>query len=275
MMKKRSWMIAALCLLMTMPLHGFAEQSLLPEEMHVLVLHPTPEPEPAPEETRAETAPPPAPTRVPEEGDFVFLDHRTQTTPLDMAGYYLNEMAEAAAAGDEQAGREAERCRDAALKAGGGEPLRFDDLLLLSRLIDAMAGSDWLTEDFRLCVGEVVLNRVASPEFPNTLREVVYQRGQYTVTQGARFASLIPRREDPEGQNKHKRQREQARRQPERSLSRNGTHMQNPLFGNHNSSYHNLKLFNHTCAPLSRRRARKCWGFFQNASCRAGRGHQA
>lgn len=196
MMKKRSWMVAALCLLMTMPLHGFAEQSLLPEEMHVLVLHPTPEPEPSPEPARAETAPPPAPTRVPEVGDFVFLDHRTQTTPLDMAGYYLNEMAEAAAAGDEQAGREAERCRDAALRAGGGgEPLRFDDLLLLSRLIDAMAGSDWLTEDFRLCVGEVVLNRVASPEFPNTLREVIYQRGQYTVTQGARFASLVPRRE--------------------------------------------------------------------------------
>ena len=195
MMKKQSWMIAALCLLMTMPLHGFAEQSLLPEEMHVLVLHPTPEPD-APPAARAEAAPPPAPTRAPEEGDFVFLDHRTQTTPLDMAGYYLNEMAEAAAAGDEQAGREAERCRDAALRAGGGgEPLRFDDLLLLSRLIDAMAGSDWLTEDFRLCVGEVVLNRVASPEFPNTLREVVYQRGQYTVTQGARFASLIPRRE--------------------------------------------------------------------------------
>lgn len=73
--------------------------------------------------------------------------------------------------------------------------MSFDDLLLLSRVLDAMAGSDWLTEDFRMAVGEVVLNRVASPEFPNTLREVVYQRGQYTVVNTARFSTLVPRRE--------------------------------------------------------------------------------
>ncbi len=196
MMKKQSWMIAALCLLMTMPLHGFAEQSLLPEQMHVLVLHPTPEPEPEAEEPAASPPPTPAPTPVPEEGDFLLLGHLTRTTPLDMAGYYLDEMAEAAAAGDVRAGQEAERCRSAALAAGGsGAPLSFDDLLLLARLIDAMAGSDWLTEDFRLCVGEVALNRVASPEFPNTLQDVIYQRGQYTVSQSPRFASLVPRRE--------------------------------------------------------------------------------
>ena len=58
-----------------------------------------------------------------------------------------------------------------------------------------MAGSDWLTDDFRMCVGEVVLNRVASPEFPDTLYDVVYQRGQYTVVNTARFSTIVPRRE--------------------------------------------------------------------------------
>ena len=58
-----------------------------------------------------------------------------------------------------------------------------------------MAGSDWLTDDFRMCVGEVVLNRVASPEFPDTIRGVVYQRGQYSVVNSPRFESLAPRRE--------------------------------------------------------------------------------
>ena len=30
-----------------------------------------------------------------------------------------------------------------------------------------------------MCVGEVVLNRVASPEFPDTVKEVIMQEGQY------------------------------------------------------------------------------------------------
>ncbi len=200
-MKKQGWMLAALCLVMSMPLHGFAEQSLLPETLYVRELRETsPAPDApqddAPDEARAGAPPSPAPTPVPEEGNFALMGHRTAVTPLDMAGYYLGEMAEAAAAGDQYAGQEAERCRDAALAAGGkGEPLRFDELLLLARLIDAMAGSDWLTDDFRMCVGEVALNRVASPEFPNTLREVIYQRGQYSVASSPRFASLVPRRE--------------------------------------------------------------------------------
>ncbi|MCR5576428.1 MAG: cell wall hydrolase, partial [Oscillospiraceae bacterium] len=93
------------------------------------------------------------------------------------------------------AGRAAEQSRNAALAAGGeGEEIAFDDLLLLARVIDCEAGSDWLTDDFRLCVGEVVLNRVASPEFPDTLREVVYQRGQYGVVNSARFSGA-PRRD--------------------------------------------------------------------------------
>ena len=200
MMKKQSWKIAALCLLMSMPLHGFAEQSLLPETLNVRCLWEKEadgtEDAVDPEAGEEAVLPAPAPTPVPEEGDFVLLGHRTWVTPLDMADYYLAEMADAAAEGDLRAGREAERARSVVLEAGGkGEPLSFDDLLLLARLIDAMAGSDWLTEDFRLCVGEVALNRVASPEFPNTLREVIYQRGQYSVTQNPRFASLVPRRE--------------------------------------------------------------------------------
>jgi len=196
--RRRRMLVGALCLLLTAPLHGFAETELLPEHMNVRVLHPQ---ETAPAETPAPTpepapTPSPAPTQVPEEGDYEFLGHRTWKKTLDMAAYYLGEMAEAAAAGDVTAGHAAESARNAALEAGGeGAPLAFDDLLLLSRVIDAMAGSDWLTEDFRLCVGEVVLNRVASPEFPDTLHDVVYQRGQYTVVNTARFSTLTPRPE--------------------------------------------------------------------------------
>ena len=36
---------------------------------------------------------------------------------------------------------------------------------------------------------------MASPEFPDTLYGVVYQRGQYTVVNSARFSALVPRQE--------------------------------------------------------------------------------
>ncbi len=79
--------------------------------------------------------------------------------------------------------------RDAGIAAAEGwnavesrPHLDYDELRLLSKLITWEAGSVWLTDELRLGVGEVVLNRVASPEFPNTLKEVVFQEGQYAGT---------------------------------------------------------------------------------------------
>ena len=43
-------------------------------------------------------------------------------------------------------------------------------------------------------MGEVVLNRVASPEFPDTLEEVVFQPGQYSAADRDWFEVLIPYR---------------------------------------------------------------------------------
>ena len=107
---------------------------------------------------------------------------------------YLEEMGRAAVAGDTQAGREAEQYRNESIdQNGSGEvKISFDDLYLLAKLICAEAGSDWLSDDFRLCVGEVVLNRVDSPEFPDNISDVVYQKGQYASAGTAAFASLVP-----------------------------------------------------------------------------------
>lgn len=55
----------------------------------------------------------------------------------------------------------------------------YEDLDLLARVIDAEAGSSWLTDEHQLAVGSVVLNRIADSRFPNTLEGVVYQKGQY------------------------------------------------------------------------------------------------
>ena len=112
---------------------------------------------------------------------------------VDLAAYYLEEMRQAAISGSVKAGRTAEENRNNALAAGGvGEALSFDDLYLLARVIEFAAGSDWLTDEYCMCTGEVVLNRVDSPEFPDTIHDVVYQKGQYSVVSSPRFASMKP-----------------------------------------------------------------------------------
>ena len=117
----------------------------------------------------------------------------------DLAAYYLNEMTEAAAAGDVEAGRSAEEKRNAVIDASAVEPdpgkISFDDLYLLSKVICYEAGSDWLTDEFRICVGEVIMNRVASPEYPDSIHDVIYQKGQYACVNSARFAGLVPTKE--------------------------------------------------------------------------------
>ena len=94
---------------------------------------------------------------------------------------YSERMIAAAELGDVEAGRLFQKTREEKIAALGLDyaSIEFDDLLLLSRLIYAEAGSNWLSEDWKMAVGEVVLNRVASPEFPDTIREVIVQPGQY------------------------------------------------------------------------------------------------
>ena len=55
-----------------------------------------------------------------------------------------------------------------------------NDLYILSHLIYAEAGNqNW---NFQVATGSVVLNRVKSNKFPNSIKGVVFQRGQYACT---------------------------------------------------------------------------------------------
>ena len=57
-----------------------------------------------------------------------------------------------------------------------------DDLYELSHIINAEAGDAACSDELRIAVGSVVLNRVASDLFPDTVYEVVHQEGQYRPT---------------------------------------------------------------------------------------------
>lgn len=53
---------------------------------------------------------------------------------------------------------------------------------MLAHLIYGEAGSNWCSDEMQLGVGSVVLNRMKSDYFPNTMEEVIFQQGQYSCT---------------------------------------------------------------------------------------------
>lgn len=92
---------------------------------------------------------------------------------------YLEAMICAAIIGDVRAGHNAEKLRGIS-EVGNDEyiPISFDELYLLSRYIYVKFGNARCSDELRLCAGEVVLNRVASPEYPNSIEGVICQPGQ-------------------------------------------------------------------------------------------------
>lgn len=62
--------------------------------------------------------------------------------------------------------------------ASGADYYNSTDLYWLSHIINAESGNQPL--DGKIAVGNVVLNRVASSIFPNTVKEVIYQKNQFT-----------------------------------------------------------------------------------------------
>lgn len=60
--------------------------------------------------------------------------------------------------------------------------INLEDLEVLTRIIYGESGSDWCSDQMQLYVGSVFLNRVSSEYFPNTFKEVAFQKGQYSCT---------------------------------------------------------------------------------------------
>ena len=67
------------------------------------------------------------------------------------------------------------------------EPVRYteEDLNTMAHLLAGECHS--LPDDEQMYVGSVVLNRVKSDEFPNTIEEVVFQEGQYACVKDGNY----------------------------------------------------------------------------------------
>ena len=72
---------------------------------------------------------------------------------------------------------------------GSSVSANTDDVTLLAALIQCEAGG--CSYDCQLAVGSVVVNRVKSGSFPNTVYKVIYQRGQFGPASSGKLASRI------------------------------------------------------------------------------------
>lgn len=65
-----------------------------------------------------------------------------------------------------------------------------NDVALLAAILECEAGASY---DGMLAVGTVIMNRVASSRFPNTIRGVIYQSGQFSPTWNGALDRILER----------------------------------------------------------------------------------
>lgn len=123
-----------------------------------------------------------------------FLTNFESYAGFSLTKDYMAEMVTCCLNGDADRGLQAEKSRNLKIETLGLDTpkITFDELFLLSKIITAEAGSNWLSMGWKMMVGEVLLNRVASVEFPNTIEECIYQEGQYYNINSQYFAKLLP-----------------------------------------------------------------------------------
>lgn len=74
--------------------------------------------------------------------------------------------------------KEAKRCLDE-------EEARMNEIVMLAQLIEAEAGNQDLHG--KILVGNVVMNRVRSSAWPNSIEGVIHQKGQFEVMRNGAF----------------------------------------------------------------------------------------
>lgn len=76
-------------------------------------------------------------------------------------------------------------------RAAAAAAISDADLHLMAAIIECEAGGE--SYEGKVGVGAVIMNRMRSSRFPNTLSEVVYQRGQFTPAASGKLASVLSR----------------------------------------------------------------------------------
>ena len=101
------------------------------------------------------------------------------------------EEAAKKAAAEAEAAKNAAANSGAATTQGSAVSASADDVTLLAAIIQCEAGG--CSYEGKLAVGAVVMNRVKSRSFPNTISGVIYQSGQFSPARTGKLASRLAR----------------------------------------------------------------------------------
>ncbi len=69
------------------------------------------------------------------------------------------------------------------------------DLELLARLVHGEAGGDFVSDEQQKMVACVVLNRMKDERFPSSLKDVIYEKGQYACVDNGKINEEATERE--------------------------------------------------------------------------------
>lgn len=107
---------------------------------------------------------------------------------------YMLQVINYLSCGDLESAKEAMALRDEKISNLGIDAVTVDTekLYLVAKIVQAEAGSSWLSDDHQQSVASVLLNREASPEFPDTVKDCIHQTGQYYGANNSFFAKLVP-----------------------------------------------------------------------------------
>lgn len=111
-------------------------------------------------------------------------DYYEQSYTIEVEPNYEASLIQAVRNRDEYAGR----------IAAENTAYDYDDLLWLSKIMAAESGPNW-PDAFVMMIGEVVLNRVESPEWPNIVIDVLTDTNggvQYAPVYGGTWDEIIP-----------------------------------------------------------------------------------
>ncbi|MCC8028906.1 MAG: cell wall hydrolase [Lachnospiraceae bacterium] len=118
-----------------------------------------------------------------------YVDVELQTgEALSMEEIYAEQAAQEAAA-QQAAAENAASSETVAVSTGTAVSATADDTTLLAALIQCEAGRE--SYDGQLAVGAVVMNRVKSGSFPNSISGVIYQSGQFTPASNGRLSQVL------------------------------------------------------------------------------------
>ena len=121
--------------------------------------------------------------------EAVTVDAEAEAAAAEAAAQASQVSAEAVQPEQGQAAEETEA--DSSQAAAQEVSVSTSDLDLMAAIIECEAGGE--SYEGKVGVGAVIMNRIRSGEFPNTLSEVIYQSGQFEPTWTGKLSSVLSR----------------------------------------------------------------------------------